>query len=454
VLRRGRDRVILAALSRRRSLSPQVVAVHVLRAVDRPGVFSNRALADQLERHPELEPGARGLVTTLVYGVLRHRARMDAHVDAHARAPGKLGPIPREVLRVGAYELRELGRPPGNAIAHAIACVTELDRAGGLRPLVHAVLSGIARDGDALDERLASAAPLDALERRWSIPRWLAGRWLKQLGPERALARARAVAEALPVDVRVDVSRIEPDDARARLLAESPSAEIATVPGQPQALRVRGGGDLFHGPLHDDGLVSVQGLAAQQPALVLAPAPGEHVLDACAGLGVKTLQLAELMHRRGSVVAADIDARKLAAIDGVRARGRLDGHDLSLVAVAGDLAGDVAELDAHAPFDAVLLDVPCTGLGNLARHPEIRWQRKYEDIALAADLQARLLARNLERVRSGGRLVYAVCSMEPEEGPARVAAVVASGAARREVERTWTPEDDATEGFYIARLAR
>ena len=435
-------------------LSPQAIAVHVLRAVDRPGAFSNRLLADQLERHPELEPGARGLVTAIVYGVLRQRARLDAHIDAHARAPGKLGPIPREVLRIGALELLELKRPLSNAADHAIACIGEFDRTGRLGPLVHAVLSAIAREGDALDAKLAAAAPLDALANRWSIPRWLAGRWLKQLGPERALARARACADALPVDVRIDLSRIDAERARATLLAERPEAEISTVPDQPQALRVRGGGDLFHGPLHDDGLVSVQGLAAQQPARVLAPLPGEHVLDACAGMGVKTLQLAELMQRTGSIVATDVEHRKLAEIDELCARGRLVTPELSIVTVAGDLAADVPELEALAPFDAVLLDVPCTGLGNLARHPEIRWQRKFEDIALAAELQSRLLARCLARVREGGRLVYAVCSMEPEEGPQQVAAAVAAGSARLESERTWTPEDDHTEGFYVARLAR
>jgi 16S rRNA (cytosine967-C5)-methyltransferase len=441
-------------LSRRRSLSPQAIAVHVLRAVDRPGVFSNRVLAEQLERHHELEPGARGLVTALVYGVLRHRTRLDAHVDAHAHAPGKLGPVPREVLRIGAFELLELGRPAGNAIGHAMDCMAELDRSGRLGPVMHAVLSAVARDGEAIDAKLATAAPLDVLERRWSIPRWLAGRWLKQLGPERALARARACADALPVDVRIDRSRADVEDARARLLAERPEARIETVPDQPQALRVRGGGDLFHGLLHDDGLVSVQGLAAQQPAIVLAPQPGEHVLDACAGMGVKTLQLAELMGRRGRIVACDLEANKLADLDHLRARGRLDAPELSITTIAADLAEDAPELDALSPFDAVLLDVPCTGLGNLARHPEIRWQRAFEDIAAAAELQARLLVHCLARVREGGRLVYAVCSTEPEEGPRQVAAVVASGAARLEHERTWTPEDDATEGFYVARLAR
>lgn len=428
----------------------------MLRACARPGAFSNRVLGDELERHAGLEGGARGLVTTLVYGVLRHQARLDAHIDDCADRPAKIAALPREILRIGVYEMIELGRPPGNAIGHAIAAARALDERGGVAGLVHGVLGAVAASWQARDEALGQGAALDVLARRDSIPRWLAGRWIKQLGPERALARGRALRDELPLDVRLDLSRIDRDAARERLAAECPGATIETVEDVPAALRVRGGGDLFHGAMHDEGLVSVQGLAAQQPARWLAPAPGASVLDACAGLGVKTLQLAELMDRRGRIVAVDREAGKLASHERLIARGRLGVPGLELVRVVGDLASDagVAEVAAHGPFDAALLDVPCTGLGNLARHPEIRWQRRFEDIAAAAAVQAELLARTLELVRPGGRLVYAVCSGEPEEGPLRVAEAVARGGVELVRERTWTPEADGTEGFYVALLLR
>ncbi|HWB80551.1 MAG TPA: transcription antitermination factor NusB [Nannocystaceae bacterium] len=430
------------------STTPQALAVRALRAAQRPGAFSNRVLGELLERHDELEPGARGLVTALVYGVLRHRARLDAHIDAHARDPGKLGAVPRELLRVAAYEVIELQRPLGNAVEHAIAAAREFDPSGRLGKLAHGILAAVAQDFTARDEA-ALAAPLRALELRWSVPRWLGGRWLKQLGPERALQRARVLADPPPVDLRIDLGRISADEAATRLAEERPDATLERVPDQPQALRVRGGGDLFYGLLHDEGLVSVQGLAAQQPAIVLAPQPDERVLDACAGLGVKTLQLAELMDRSGTIVAVDREPRQLAEHERLRARGRMDA-----ASIVGDLAEPLPELDALAPFDAVLLDVPCTGLGNLARHPEIRWQRRFEDIAAAAALQSRLLARALVYLRPGGRLVYAVCSAEPEEGPAIVEAALAAGGISCTHARLWTPEHDATEGFYVARLER
>ena len=207
------------------------------------------------------------------------------------------------------------------------------------------------------------------------------------------------------------------------------------------------GHELANHSLHGEGLFSVQGLGSQQAALALAPCPGEHVLDACCGLGTKTLHLAELMQRRGTLVAADASADRLAAHDDLVLRGALAVPELALTRVRGDLTADCPGVDERQ-YDAVLLDAPCTGLGNLGRHPELRWTSRYEDITASAARQRELLARCLARVRPGGRLVYAVCSLEPEEGPQ----LVRTFDATLEFEQMWTPEGEDTDGFYLARL--
>jgi 16S rRNA (cytosine967-C5)-methyltransferase len=432
--------------------SARAIAVRVLRDVERGEAFSNRVLGRQLERYADLDPRDRGFATALVYGVLRHRRRLDAHIDAHASNAGKLKGELRQVLRVGAYELRELERPAAIAVSEARRSVSALEGGKRLVGVVQAILGAIDRTGAELDAQLDAGPPLDALDRRWSIPRWLAGRWLAQLGEERARLRAKRLAEVPPLDLRIDLSRIDSDTAATRLREDLPSARIETVAGAPQALRVWGGGDVFHGPLHDEGLVSVQGLAAQQPAIMLAPQPDQRVLDACAGMGIKTLQLAEIMQRRGTVFATDLDPRQLAEIEGLRARGRIRAP-FSIETVAADLSAPHPVLDAQ-PFDAVLVDAPCTGLGNLARHPEIRDRRRYEDIFARAELQRAILRRCLTRCAPGAPLVYAVCSLEPEEGAHVVAEIAAEQQVEIVAERTFTPEDDATEGFYAARLVR
>jgi 16S rRNA (cytosine967-C5)-methyltransferase len=431
------------------------LAARILQEIEQRHAWSNRVLSDHLERNPSWDARDRGLVTALVYGVLRHRTRLDAHIDAHATHPAGLRGEVRQLLRVGALELRELRHPPHAVLTEVGHAAARLRGGAGLRRAIHGILAQVAEHGPQLDATLEAAAPLDALERRFSIPRWLAGRWRKQLGDAKALARARALAEPPPIDVRLDLHRGDRSGLLERLRADHPRARIEERPEDPAALRLRGAGDLFHGPLHDEGLLSVQGLAAQQPARWLAPLPGERVLDACAGLGVKSLQLAELMHRTGTLIAADLDPRHAGDHEDLVVRGRLPPA-LEHRYVVGDLSQPVPVLDDGPPFDAVLLDAPCTGLGNLARHPEIRWLRKHADIADRAALQRALLHRCLTRVRPGGRLVYAVCSPEPEEGPAVVEAVLAEPgvSARLHAAQAFTPEDDGTEGFYVARLCR
>ncbi|MCA9695285.1 MAG: RsmB/NOP family class I SAM-dependent RNA methyltransferase, partial [Myxococcales bacterium] len=277
-------------------------------------------------------------------------------------------------------------------------------------------------------------------------------RFVTQLGEERALARARALAAPCPVDLRVDLSRITREEVRARLIEDGCSDHIEAPEAFPTVLRVHAGGRLDAHPLHEDGRFSIQALGAQQAAIMLSPRPGERILDACAGMGTKTLQLAELMARRGAIVAADRSAARLAEQARARARGGLDAPGLTVRVVEADLTGDAPEVDGDGLYDGVLLDAPCTGLGNLARHPERRWAAAAEDIADCAALQARLLARCWQRVRPGGRLVYAVCSLEPEEGPALVAAFAKEHGLQVIREETYTPEEHGADGFYAARI--
>jgi len=433
--------------------SARVLAVRCLRDLARTQGFSNRVLSQQLERHPEMDPRDRALCTYLVYGVLRHRARLDHHIDAHAHRPAGIKGALREVLRVAIYEMRELQRPAAIATTEALKAIAAFDPASQLRNVVQAVLSRVDREGESLDSALAGGALLDVLSQRWSIPRWLAGRWIKHLGNDAALRRAQRLAEPPPVDLRIDCTA-DPNVILERLEREHPTARIERVESHPWSVRVRGGGDLFYGALHGEGLVSVQGLAAQRAATMLDPQPGERVLDACAGMGVKTLQLAEMMGRTGTLVAADADEQQLSAARELRERGRLDTPSLHLQVVHADLTGHDPALDG-VPFDRILLDAPCTGLGNLARHPEIRWYRRFEDVASRAQLQSALLRRCLDRLRDGGTLVYAVCSAEPEEGPG-VAESVAHGTASVVLcsSATFTPEEHDTEGFYVAVLQR
>lgn len=459
----------------RRALpSARLLALRTLREIEQREGFSNRLLSEQLERWPELDPRDRAFATQLVYGVLRQQGRLDALIDAFAHKPAKLKGELRTILRLAAFELVELERPLGIAASEAVKLAARLDPQGRLKGLITGVLAGIDRDAAILDVAMQDGAPVDALVRRWSLPRWLAERWVAALGPEQARARGRALAATPAIDLRIDLARIDAAELRERLAADHPGIEFVALPEsdarvggadsvgeQPQALRVRAGGDIFHGPLFGEGLFSIQSLGSQQAVRVLAPAAGERVLDACAGMGTKTLQVAEAL-AHGSIVALDASRERLDELDDIRERGRLaDKPALRLDVECVDLREDPrpgGPLDpATARYDAVLLDAPCTGLGNLARHPELRSTAKLEDVAACSETQAILLRRCARVVAPAGRLVYAVCSLEPEEGPAIVAGLLAEpefADFTLELEQAWTPEQHACDGFWLARLRR
>ncbi len=431
---------------------PRRLALRVLRDIERRRGFSNRILSQWLAKAPGLEPRDKGLVTTLVYGVLRHRGRLDHQIDRAADEPRKLKGELREILRLAAYELLELQRPRRVVADECSKLARQLDRGGKLTGLVTAIVSHIDEHGARIDAEAEAGTPLDALDHRWSLPRWLAGKWIKQLGPEIALARARALASPPPVDLRVDVSRTTREHVVAQLRGRRADARFECPEDHPQSIRLRGGADSFHDPLHGEGLISIMGLGSQQAALGLAPRPGQRVLDACAGMGGKSLHLAELMRRQGSLTVIDTDAGRLREFAALRTRGHLDTEGFELNVVEAD-ATDPG-LDLGPPFDAILLDAPCTGLGNLARHPELRTACRYEDIQDRAALQLRLLEACAARLAVGGRLVYAVCSLEPEEGRGVVEAFAGRGGLELLDQQDWTPEKHGTDGFYVALLRR
>ncbi len=429
-----------------------MLALRVLREIKRREGFSNKVLSRHLERNTQLSMRDRGFATSLVYAVLRNQTRIDTIIDRCARRPRKIKGELREILRLATVELVEMDHPLRVAAAEANKLLGTIDPQGALRSLITAVLVAIDRSHTAIDASLEAASTLDALEIRWSIPRWLAGRWIKTLGAERALNRARVVSCPPSIDLRIDLRRNNAVELACQLRTHHPNISIVLPPDQPQCLRTRGGSDLFYGPLHEEGRISVQSLGSQQAALALAPKPGQRVLDGCAGMGTKTLQLAELMDFRGTIVAVEPNEERLSCLEEHLYRAGAQ-PTLRLATVAADLQRRSPVLDPE-PFDAILLDAPCTGLGNLGRHPEMRFTAQYSDIAACVAVQDSLIDACVPRIILGGRLLYAVCSLEPEEGLQRAEAALKRHPLRLDREEHWTPEANGCDGFYLALFTK
>lgn len=428
----------------------RALAHEVLVRVETTDAFADVLLADRLAAGT-LETRDRGLATELVYGTLVWQGRLDHHLGQLLHEPlARLDPPVRAALRLGLFQLVFLDRVPAYAAVDASVRLAGR-RAGGL---VNAVLRRAGRAGRAgLALPDARIDPIARLAVEWSHPRWLVERWVDELGHDAAAALLEANTRAPAVALRVNPRRTTRDALRDALAA----AGVPTEPGRlaPGALVVgANAGRLREVGVYRDGHFSFQGEASQRVAELVDAPPGTRVLDACAAPGGKALAIAERLAAGDAVVAFDRHAIGLARLRSEAARLGVAVH--------------VARADARRPptaarFDAVLLDAPCSGLGTLRRHPELKWRRQPRDIARLAALQQEILAGVAPLVRPGGRLVYAVCTRTHEETVDAVAAFIAAH-PRFGVERLagngvdadgmlrTAPHTHGVDGFFAARL--
>jgi 16S rRNA (cytosine967-C5)-methyltransferase len=423
----------------------------VLRRVD-GGAYADRALAGEATR-AGLDARARARATRLAYGAVQRRRTLDWLIDGAVTRPGALEPAVRDVLRLGAYELAHMDDAPARAVVdEAVRAARGLGggakRAAARGGLVNAVLrrlseearprlDALARDGD---------APLGL---RLSVPDWIADRLAAALGPEEAarlLEAANAPAEAA---LRWNPLR----GPRATLERELPPGWRGD-PLLPEAVVLGGPFALEASSAWARGLAMGQSRASMLPARALDPRPGERILDLCAAPGAKATHLAALARNGARVTAVELRPARAAAL---RALARRMGALVEVV------EGDAREAPLTGPFDAALVDPPCTGLGVLAARPDARWRRREEALGPLVDLQRGVLARALAEVRPGGRVVYSTCTLLPEENEA---VVRASGATVEDLGAAFPglahpalpgalltlPHRDGTDGFFVCRL--
>jgi len=442
---------------------PRTLAADVLLQVE-GGKWADETLSMALDRS-RLGGADRALATRLVYGVLAWQRRLDHTIAAYASRPlARLDPVVRIALRLGVFQLLLLDRVPDHAaISTSVDLVARQVRSA--KGFVNALLRRVQREGAAPLSAEQEASPATHLGTVHSHPDWLAALWIRELGQDDADALMAANNEVAPTCYRALGDR----SAVLRLLAatgvEAEAGAYATT------------SILIDGPLPDtEGLAVAQGEASQLVVELLDPVPGEAVLDACAAPGGKTAAIAARVRggglaavlsdaATGSVVACDPSPRAASRIEATLARAGI-GDGVLVLPVAID------DLDA-APesFDAVLVDAPCSGLGTLRQHPEIRWRRAPADLDNLARRQRSILASAARFVRPGGRLVYSTCTIARVENDDVVAAFLAShpefeAEARenlppavaalcdeRGVLRTF-PHRHGLDGFFAVRLKR
>ncbi len=409
-------------------------ALDVLLRVDR-GTASDRAL-DRALRASALGRRDRALATELVYGVLRRRLSLDRRIAPHSRRPLAQLDVPvLEALRLGAYQLAHLDRVPPYAAVDATVNAVKA-HARGAAGFVNAVLRTLLRERHAPAANGREAGGGEALSAAFAdVPEWWAARWRQRYGDEVAGDWFASTLEPSPLVLRPH-PRLVPEDFLQRLAGEG--IEIEAAPYAPGALRAVAGSPVAS-PLLREGAFALRGEASQLVAALLPIQPGDRVLDACAGRGGKTLQIAEDATPE-LIVGSDISPWRAAAA-------RRD----AIAARAPEIHHVVADLSVPAPFarsfSAVLVDAPCSGLGTIRRRPELKWRNDVERLRRLAELQRRILDHAADTLVPGGRLLYATCSTEPEENEDVVAAILD---ARPDLERRPVPLPPGTDARFVA----
>ncbi|MCX5837539.1 MAG: 16S rRNA (cytosine(967)-C(5))-methyltransferase RsmB [Deltaproteobacteria bacterium] len=427
---------------RKKQKSPRELAVEILDRIDQKGGYAEPLLDAALSGEGIPNPHDRGLLTELVYGTLRMRGRMDWIIARLYKgdAAALEAPIPN-ILRTGLYQLLFTDRIPHFAAVNEAVGIAkkECPAAAGL---VNAILRNAIREQENIAWPEMAKDPGKAIAILHSHPCWLVERWLDCYGIDETIAICRANNTIPPLAVRVNALKTSQEKAIAALAGEGITAEMARFSPDGIILTTPAAA-LRETAAFRNGLIRVQDEASQLVARLVAPRPGERVLDLCAGAGGKTLHLAALMENRGKITAVDLHPDKLHLL--TADAGRLG------VTIATTHAGNAATMPEsfRGAFDRVLLDAPCSGLGTLRRNPEIRWRIAPAELEKSMSLQKRLLGKAADCVKPGGQLVYCVCTVTPEENESVVAEILA---ARPEFKRVppegIPPELIDADGFF------
>ncbi len=451
-------------------MNARVAAAELLMTVMDRG----RSLDDALGMVPSfnaLQGRDRAFARALATAGLRRLGGVNAVLSRFLDRPlPETAPHARALLHIGATQLLVLGTPAHAAVGETVEAANSLHETRGFAKLMNAVLRKVATNGPHILQQLPPGADL---------PPWLYTRWRATYGDA-----APAIAQALLQEPPLDISaKSDPEDWAHRLFgvvtptgsvrllpfslaekgpgdegrSDTQAAERLNAP-HPLTPSPQGRGGIDQLPGFKEGAWWVQDAAAALPARLLGDVRGKRVLDLCAAPGGKTLQLAAA---GAHVTAVDKSEARLERVRENLARTNLR---------AEVICADALEFSA-APFDAILLDAPCTSTGTLRRHPDVAWLRRPTDIRTLTDLQTQLIGACAKLLKPGAPLVYAVCSLEPEEGPGIVAAALKSGWRRSPLSaeipaefitadgdmRThpahW-PEIGGLDGFYAARLLR
>lgn len=436
--------------------TPRGQALQAITAVLEEGAYSNLALRIALQDASVIDAA---FIKQLVYGTLTYRLSLDYLLGQWLTRPlASLRPPIRNLLRLGLYQILYLEVPDHAAVDESVKLAHKVGHKG-VAGLVNAILRRAVRSKGDLPWPSTDSIAYN-LSIRYSYPEWMLERWLTRYSAAETEALCLAHNTIPGTDLRVNTLRSSVQELQAEL--ESAGIAVTLHPLVANSLHIAEASVPNIAALQA-GRCTVQGAASTLVGHVVHPQPGQLVYDVCAAPGGKALHLAELMQDQGRVIALDVHAKRLELIETAAQRLQINSVETRCVD-ATKLSEQTWEL-----ADRVLVDAPCSGLGVIRRKPDIRWSKQARDIPELAALQLKILSQAAALVKPGGVLVYSVCSTEPEETTAVIAAFLkqnpsfANSHWPEQLQALWEkdlqagslytyPHLHALDGFFICRM--
>ncbi|NUM53278.1 MAG: 16S rRNA (cytosine(967)-C(5))-methyltransferase RsmB [Candidatus Hydrogenedentes bacterium] len=379
-------------------------AIEVLLRVSEKNAFLTDALDKTLRRKSLGDRGNRFL-TQLVYGTVRHQRLADHILGRLLQQP--ITELPRPIhliLRMGVFQALFCSQVTFPAMVHTSVDLAKKRGHPGTARLTNAVLKRVPQRVEDVPLPDAANNIVRHLGVRYSLPDWLVQQWIDLVGIETATAMCAASTEQAPTTIRANTLNTSPEDLKTRLeQAQCLLTKTTPIPDELTVLE----GPVLRSKLFHQGLYMLQDPASMLPAHLVEPRPGEWVLDMCAAPGGKSTHLAQIAENKATIVAADAQLDRITHI--VENVERLGASSVRAICADG------SRPCFRRRFDAVLLDAPCTGLGTLRRHPDLKWRARPDDATRLAAVQRELLRAAAQLCENGGRIVYSVCTLTREE---------------------------------------
>ncbi len=432
----------------------RLTAFEALLKIEQEGAYSNLAVANAIR---EYRPDNEAFVRNLVYGVLQQKILIDYWLDAFVKSGvRKVKPRARVLLRMGLYQIEFMDSVPDYA---AVSETVQLSRkkCPGFSGLINGVLRSCLRETEKRALPDPEKDPAAHLSVKYSYSRDLTELWLGRFGQKRAEALMAAGNQTPPLTICVNTLKITADKLSDILEETGFSVRKPEVDGMPpeqaeavkaHALFVSGNGVMDTEEFHN-GLFYVQDISSMRAVAALSPHPGQRILDVCAAPGGKSLFASLLMEDEGLIQSCDIYDHKLRLIKNTAAR--LGIHRIQTVNQdASELYPEFSEC-----ADAVIVDVPCSGLGVVRRKPEIKWKMTKDSIQELPLLQYRILDNAAQYVRKNGRLLYSTCTISKEENEELADRFLKTHSDFTKVaECQLFPDTDDSDGFYFCIMEK